>query len=343
MARPKQQHYVTRAYLEGFLRPSSRQLHCYGRSRGPFARSPEDLASQRNYYALRRDDGSWDDSLEMLLGEAVESPGLPVLQKLASGKTRLTWLERERLALLMAFQETRTPAAREKARELSKLLNDRIISEVRSGNPEQKSIKLWGESGVLDVTLEQMIKDQEVLCDDHVMEIHRMMAGAALKLAKVYKHMKFTVLFPIGEEEFITSDTPVIRVFPGGPSVGAGLDRPNVEVRFPLSRRAFLILTHDVAFAEKLIKATAGQRERLLAALPEVRVRQVSDDEVIALNKGQARHAHRWIYTTAEVGWAASLLAQPLVAPKVIDLSGGDLMHFQSRVIYDPRMDYVGK
>lgn len=257
MGRPKQQHYVTRAYLEGFLRPPQRHLQCYGRNRGPFARLPEDLASQRNYYALKKSDGSWDDSVERLLGEAVESPGLPVLQKLASGRTRLNRLERQRLALLMAFQETRTPAAREKVRGFSKLLNDKIISEVRSGDPEQKSIKLWGESGAAEVTLEQMVKDQEVLCNDHAMEIHRMMGGAALKLAEVYKQMKFTVLYPTSEEEFITSDTPVIRVFPGGPSVGAGLDRLNVEVRFPLSRRAFLTLTHDVPLAEKLMKATA--------------------------------------------------------------------------------------
>jgi hypothetical protein len=76
VARPKQQHFVTRAYLEGFLRPSEMHLQCYGRKRGPFARLPENLASQRNYYAVKKDDGSWDDSLERLLGETVRVAGV---------------------------------------------------------------------------------------------------------------------------------------------------------------------------------------------------------------------------------------------------------------------------
>jgi hypothetical protein len=89
--------------------------------------SPEDLACQRNYYALKKEDGTWDDSIEELIGSTVEAPGLPVIQKLASGKTRLTWQERDRVSLLIAFQEMRTPSARERAREFS--------DPVRNGRP----------------------------------------------------------------------------------------------------------------------------------------------------------------------------------------------------------------
>ena len=148
MARPKQQHYVTRAYLEGFLRPFAQHLVCYGRGRGPFRRSPEDLACQRNYYALRKEDGTWDDSVKKLIGSEVEAPpGLPVIQKLASGKTRLTWQERNRVALLIAFQEMRTPTARERARAFSRILNERVLREIKAANPDQNSFEVGGKHG----------------------------------------------------------------------------------------------------------------------------------------------------------------------------------------------------
>ncbi len=254
MARPKQHHYVTKAYLEGFLRPQEVHLVCYGRGgRGPFKRLPEDLASQRNYYALKRDDGSWDDTFESLIGRTVEDPGLPVIQKLASGSTRLGWQDRERIALLIAFQEMRTPSARARARAFSKVLYERVAHDIKAANPDQKSIQIAGESGKTStVTLDEMAKVHEEMCDDHSMEIHRSLTRAANKLSEHLKFMKFTVHYPIGNEEFITTDTPVIRVFRNPAPLGTGINRSDVEIRFPLSRKSFLTLTHDVTLIDLL-------------------------------------------------------------------------------------------
>lgn len=58
-----------------------------------------------------------------------------------------------------------------------------------------------------------------------------------------------------------------------------------------------------------------------------------------AFNRGHVRHSQRWIFAAEELDWAAELLAQPSAAPKVLDLSTRDLMHFQSEVTYDPRID----
>ena len=207
MARPKQHHFVTRAYLEGFLNPAEEHLVCYGRRRGPFRKSPTELASRRNYYALRKEDGTWDDSVEMLIEQTVESPGLPVVKKLASGKHRLTRQERDSLALLISFQELRTPAARERTRRFLKLVNDRIFHEIRSADPNQNSIKIGSASGETTVTLGQLAKSHETICDDHSMEIHRLLMDSALKLYEYYRHMKFTVYHSAGSEEFITTDS----------------------------------------------------------------------------------------------------------------------------------------
>jgi hypothetical protein len=79
-----------------------------------------------------------------------------------------------------------------------------------------------------------------------------------------------------------------------GVPLGYGVQRRDIEVRFPLSRRAFLTLTHDLKLIEILEKADRRKRDRLLAATPEVQVRSVSKAQVRAFNRGHVRHAHRW-------------------------------------------------
>ena len=113
-ARPKQQHFVTKAYLDGFLEPDSTQPYCYGRGRqAAFLRATQDLALQRNYYSSKRRDGSWDDSLEQRIQKDIEDPGIAVLRLLVAGNRRLNWLQRDRLCLLVAVQRFRVPHIRQ--------------------------------------------------------------------------------------------------------------------------------------------------------------------------------------------------------------------------------------
>jgi hypothetical protein len=221
--RPKQHHYVTKAYLDGFLAPSDEHRFCYGRNRSPFKHSPDALAKQRNYYSVKNADGTWDDSLESMIERFIEVPGLAVIKKLSSGKTRLKWDERQAISLFVAFQEMRTPAARQRARVLSKTFNDRLLHDIRAANPEQTSIGLIGRTGKANnVTLDEIVSSHDVLCDDHAMEIHKSLLGIAFRLCEVYQHMRFTVFYSMGDVGFITTDTPVIRVFYGDSRMGAG-------------------------------------------------------------------------------------------------------------------------
>ncbi len=235
---------------------------CYGRGRGPFRRSPEDLACQRNYYALKKDDGTWDDSIETLIGSTVEGPGLPIIQKLSSGNTRLTWQDRNRISLLIAFQEMRTPSARERTRAFSRALHERVSHDIKAADPHQNSVQIVGASGASTVTLDEMLKVHDEICDDHSMEIHRSLMGAALKLSELLRYMKFTVHYPTGDEEFITTDTPVIRVFRGTAPLGTGINRSDVEIRFPLSRNS---ISHFDARCEVNGRARAGTQGQAIS------------------------------------------------------------------------------
>lgn len=110
MKRPKKHHYVTRAYLDGFLEPGQEKLYCWGRQReGRFQARTDELAFIRNYYSVRKPDGGWDDRAEIAIANDVEAPGLKVLQKLAVGKTNLNSDERFDLSLLLAVQEFGVP------------------------------------------------------------------------------------------------------------------------------------------------------------------------------------------------------------------------------------------
>ena len=80
---------MTRAYLQGFLAQDEKFLVSYGRGLGPFRKQPDELAGQRNYYAIKNADGSWDDRLEHTIEQSVESPGLPIVKRLAHGHTKL--------------------------------------------------------------------------------------------------------------------------------------------------------------------------------------------------------------------------------------------------------------
>ena len=160
-ARPKQQHYVTRAYLDGFLTPGANQLVCYARNGKMFPRRTLDIAKARNFYAFKNENGEWDDSLEEIIESAVETPGLPVLKKLAKGNARLKWEERTALAMLVAFQEVRTPSSIQRTIDYTKAMAERLLREVRAANPTQKTIDLVGKDGKKNtVTLAEIEESQ---------------------------------------------------------------------------------------------------------------------------------------------------------------------------------------
>ena len=105
-----QHHYVTSAYLDGFLADKEKMLYVYTRNREHFFRAqPDKVARIHNYYSQERQDGSVDDDLEVMLQQCVEDPGLAVIRKLNSGKYSISAKARGELALLLAIQEYRVP------------------------------------------------------------------------------------------------------------------------------------------------------------------------------------------------------------------------------------------
>ena len=77
---PRQHHFVTKAYLEGFLEPGEKHLVCYVRKKiGSFLSTPRDLANIRDFHSFRRPEGTIDSSLETRIEREIESPGIPLV------------------------------------------------------------------------------------------------------------------------------------------------------------------------------------------------------------------------------------------------------------------------
>ena len=110
-AEVKKQHYVTKAYLDGFLEPGEEHLFCWRRHKNAgFRKIPAEVAFHKNYYSFKRTDGTWNDSAETFFANKVENPGLEILKKLVAGDTRLKWEERNALAVLLSIQEQEFPS-----------------------------------------------------------------------------------------------------------------------------------------------------------------------------------------------------------------------------------------
>jgi len=109
---PRRHHFVTKAYLEGFLELGKKHLSCYMRRRSePFLSMPVNLANIRDFHSLKRPDGSIDTSLEILIEREIESPGIPLIRKLASERSILDYKQRSLVARL-GLQSVRVPHER---------------------------------------------------------------------------------------------------------------------------------------------------------------------------------------------------------------------------------------
>jgi hypothetical protein len=108
---PIQHHTVPAAYLSGFLAERETQLHVYSRDGRHYRGAPNSLSSRRHYHSIHRNDGTIDNTVEQILANEVEDPGIAALRKLAKGEN-LSPGERSNLCVYMAIQYLRTPHMR---------------------------------------------------------------------------------------------------------------------------------------------------------------------------------------------------------------------------------------
>ncbi len=312
--RPKVQHYLSQAYLRGFATGSGRKamLYVYERNRPePFRQKPQRAARETNYYSFQKPDGSTDDSVESLLG-LIENEAIPVLRKMASQATQLSWEGRDRVALFVAFQELRVPWTRENFEGLHGQLIQRL-SEFRARIPgllerdlrelEQKGKDLKGVTA--DSLREFLERGEFTIAVSPVVSLLNMLQLAPL-LHGFYIEMKWTVLRAPGTAFFVTSDNPVVkfdRNYRGG-FFGIGLASPTIEIRFPIDKNTCLVITHDRDRQDRWHELMEAGRQteaaELRQALPRTEFLKVGERVVETINALTIAYARRFVYSSAK-------------------------------------------
>lgn len=344
--RPKQQHYVTRAYLEGFVNPGREFLYCYGRHRQTSFRSrPSQLARERSYYSFRDSNGTWNDSLEHQIEQRIETPGLEVIQALASGDRRLDWSQRDALAMLMAVQRFRVPHLRQIIDAAHTNIVDGLLSEYDRRRPEHGPGRLWIRSirpgappndraaPPAYVSREELVGIQRSLQDDPGQFSRETLFGLAVEFAKVFRRMKWTVHYSSTDTPFITSDCPVLLRHEQRDAEQAGIIRPDAHIEFPLSRTSLLSMTHDFALINHLNHLQMRRElRRILERVPEIRAAEANVEQVRLFNLNQAQYCSRWSFSGGEHDWLIDVLRERSKNVRQRITREGDLIRLESLI-----------
>lgn len=253
---PKSQHYVHRAYLEGFQDPALEgngegYVWVYMPGKSPFRQRTERVA-RRNYYYCYRQEERRQFLAEHTL-QKLEDLALPILRQLRARRFTLNPQDRLTFAGYIALSHTRVPTFERSVDRISSLLvakqlefvaNDKralgeAVAEMREQtgeeiDPEEFRKKLTGGT----VVAKQTSRGWSL----------RQMSGMMLSLQRVICAMNWTFLLaPENDAGFLTSDNPVALFDPiGAPMGGVGFaSSPAAHFTFPISRDVALLAKHQ--------------------------------------------------------------------------------------------------
>ncbi|MGC2546811.1 MAG: DUF4238 domain-containing protein [Silvibacterium sp.] len=327
---PRRHHFVTKAYLEGFLEPGEKHLSCYMRRRSePFLSMPVNLANIRDFHSFKRPDGSIDASLESLIEREIESPGIPLIRKLASGKVNLDYKQRSLVARLVGLQSVRVPYERSfmdsnNVDNLRSYIDEMDESSRRLGQPvnaieiavtprdDPRLIKEW-----LRITRAQILAELKEAEEDPQRSSRETFVGLASALEAILVKMEWTVRYASGNSRFITSDRPVIRSFSDGPSMGRGLRDIRAEISFPLSRTSILEIKHKQWHLDAVRKRTSKRMPRQKTKdFWTIGIGDADDTFVESINHRMAKQAHLLVFTGRRQEWLGKWMKEPLKAAK---------------------------
>lgn len=327
---PRRHHYVTRAYLDGFLEPNAKTLFCYMRRKSePFAATPANLANIRDFHSVKRADGSIDTTLETRIEREIESPGVPLLRKLASGKTNLDFQQRSRVARLIALQMVRVPYERNfmdqnNIDNLRSYIAEMDSDSERLGLPvnaieiaitprdDPRLIRDW-----IRVTRAQILAEIKEAEEDPRHSSRENLLGLADTLGVIIARMEWTVRYASGSARLITSDRPVVLSFSDGIALGRGLKDLRAEIRFPLSNASVLEIKHRQWLIEAVRKNSPrrGFKPKQKADWT-IRSNDADDLFVDSFNQKMASRAHLLVFSGSTQAWLTEWLKAPLKAEK---------------------------
>jgi hypothetical protein len=250
MTSPKRHHYLPEFYLNYFTDKNG-QFWVYHKDTNKFIiQTPINTAVNSYRYTWVKDKGEKDNKIEELLA-SIESDTKPLFEKLDSSLV-IENEEKYKLAIFIAFQQTRVPFFQKQTDELKdKMMKD--IMKLQFNSVERtKSIlkeleKQKGEN--IDVNPEEMykyIRDDKYSIEFSKEEYLMTMLTLSEKTALYFLQMNWVFIFAPEGTGFIISDNP-FNIVPStdyNQNYGIGIITSGAQKIIPLTSKVLLSI-HD--------------------------------------------------------------------------------------------------
>jgi Protein of unknown function (DUF4238) len=251
------------------------------------------------------------DEFERWINKEYEDPGLEAIDKLVNAR-HLTAADWSSIARFVATQDLRTPlnflesrkrwhqempailndCHRDVVRELERLRSERIAIEPRPAPNELGRL--------LRVHIERAANNPDKAAIRAEISVGRSFWIASMRhllqdAANVLCEHRWSVAEPHGDEEWIMTDHPVLRLnyyAPGSYDFGGGWGNPGSEILMPLSHRHLLY-----------VKVGHKARSRF----------QFSRDDTQTVRRLIVERAHRWVFARQPMLWVSR------VKPRVVN------------------------
>jgi Protein of unknown function (DUF4238) len=272
----KRHHYIAQTYLRHFC--DNRGKVCtYSKDRGgeSWFASPETIAFENRYYSQPAPDGEWDHNRLEDAFAKFESRWTPLVKKIECHEQVADGLGE--LLHFTLMHRVRVPTARD--------ASERMLAEA----VRMMSRHLY-ENGELPplpsgIDYDHLDRDMVITIDPH-RSIHAM-ADLAKGMARIFDAIGFEILQNETEEEFITSDNPVVYFDPTVPEhvmepYNISRCRMDIELLFPITPKLIL-------WGHTVLKDQFDRRG--------VPYGKVKDKEFVErINRNIARFAYRFVF-----------------------------------------------
>lgn len=289
-------HFVPRFHLRQFVDSSQERELIWVYERGkakPELRSLDHVAAQKDYYAVKADDGQKLQTVEEILAR-VEGLAAPIIRRFQEGNRRVSHEDRMAFSVFLSFGTMRTPKFRGAVEGLIKESID-SYSKKLAGDATKFAESVKSAEQALGENLGDPEELRNAILGEHI-EVKarpeyslKVMLEDAFEHATMINNMVWSFRDADEDTALVTSDTPVVL---NNPSVLEGNGPPtplDLEVVSPISFKLLFVATWDG-------RAGAGHMSGYLT-------RQ--------MNKLMSLAAENYVYSPAEIPAIAKYLGQP--------------------------------
>jgi len=247
----KEQHFVHRAYLEGFVDPTLKPvefLWAYMPNKNPFKQAPFKIA-RRNYYYCHEEEGKRLFTGELGLSQ-LETIASPLLKRLRDRQFELTADERMTFAGYIATAHCRVPTFERRINSLYGFMEAKRLEFIiqNPGTLQRIAARLSakGDKTTAEELKAKLTGGSVVITQNNRGWSVKKMFETMLFLQELIYHMNWSFLLAAeGDPGFLTTDNPV-SVFDPSSRFAAFQSSPDAHFLFPISRAVCLLGTHHL-------------------------------------------------------------------------------------------------